>query len=666
RARSQLAYDEAARLYRMALQALSTAPTPNHQFSCELMIELGEALMRAGSGDRGRETLLAAADLARTTAQPEALCRAALGIGIQSSSAGSVDQTLIRLLEEALTAVGDQHSALRAMLLARLAAALYWSDQHERTVLLSQSAVQIARELGDNSVLIYSLCMWHYALWGPDNLENRLKAADEMVLLARNSGDREWELRAREMYLADTLEQGDVPGAAIALQEFRHLATNMRTASIAVELTDTMRALLRGEFEDGERLVEQTLAVGQRLQEPRAALSYTAQITFIRFEQGRLGELEPILRAYVQQFPVLDVARCGLALACVQLGLAAEARVEFEYLARDDFSALRRDWNWLATMALVAELCVFVGDVERAGRVYELLLPYAERPIMLGWNEVCYGSVARYLGMLATLRGRFDDAERHFETAISTNTKIGARSWLAHAQHDYAAMLLKRREKQDRARAAVLIDSALTTSNLLGMKNVGESARSLLRSLAQDNDLATSAETQSSIVHAPRDGTRTMVTVMFVDVVGSTELAAALGDSKWRERLGLFYRVVRQRLAELHGREISNPGDGFLAVFDSPYRAIESACAIRDSVLKHDLRIRAGLHAGECEWIGEQAVGIAIHIGARVASAASPDEVLVSSTVRDLVAGGRFKFADAGLHRMKGLPEEWRLFRVES
>ena len=171
-------------------------------------------------------------------------------------------------------------------------------------------------------------------------------------------------------------------------------------ANSVVELTEAMRALLRGELEEGERLAEHAMLVGQRRQEPRALLSYAAQVGFIRFEQHRMGELEPILRAYVEQYPVLDVARSALALAHVEAGREAEARVQFEYSARDDFAALRRDWNWLATMSILTALCVFLQDRERAARIYDLMLPYAERNTMIGWSEVCYGSVSRYLAIL--------------------------------------------------------------------------------------------------------------------------------------------------------------------------------------------------------------------------------------------------------------------------
>ena len=157
---------------------------------------------------------------------------------------------------------------------------------------------------------------------------------------------------------------------------------------------------------------------------------------------------------------------------------------------------------------------------------------------------------------------------------------------------------------------------------------------------------------------------RVLATVLFVDIVGSTERAAALGDGPWRKFLEAFYAKVRGVLQQYRGREINTSGDGFLAAFDGPARAIRCAGAIRDTVRPLNLDVRCGLHTGECERVDNDLVGIAVHIGARVATLASSGEVLVSQTVRDLVAGSGLVFEDRGTHALKGVPNEWRLFRA--
>jgi class 3 adenylate cyclase len=157
---------------------------------------------------------------------------------------------------------------------------------------------------------------------------------------------------------------------------------------------------------------------------------------------------------------------------------------------------------------------------------------------------------------------------------------------------------------------------------------------------------------------------RVLATVLFADIVGSTERAIALGDHSWRELLAAFHAKVQEMLRNFNGREVNTAGDGFLAAFDSPARAVRCAGAIREAVRSLDLEVRCGLHTGECEVVGEDLAGIAVHIGARVAAQAAPGEVLVSQTVRDLVAGSGLKFAERGVHTLKGIPSEWRLFQA--
>ncbi|TML93623.1 MAG: adenylate/guanylate cyclase domain-containing protein [Actinobacteria bacterium] len=157
---------------------------------------------------------------------------------------------------------------------------------------------------------------------------------------------------------------------------------------------------------------------------------------------------------------------------------------------------------------------------------------------------------------------------------------------------------------------------------------------------------------------------RMLATVLFTDIVGSTERATALGDKRWRELLDAHHRAVRRELDRFRGQEIDTAGDGFFATFDGPGRAVRCACAIRDSVKGLGLDLRAGLHTGEIELQGEKIGGIAVHIGARVSALARAGEVLVSRTVVDLVAGSQIEFADRGEHDLKGVPGTWRLFAV--
>jgi class 3 adenylate cyclase len=155
---------------------------------------------------------------------------------------------------------------------------------------------------------------------------------------------------------------------------------------------------------------------------------------------------------------------------------------------------------------------------------------------------------------------------------------------------------------------------------------------------------------------------RILATVLFVDIASSTERAAALGDTRWRNVLNSYYAIVRKEFSRFRGKERNTTGDGFLATFDGPARAIRCALAIAQRVKQLGIDVRASVHTGECELMGENVGGIAVHIGARIMAQAEPGNVLVSGTVKDLVAGSGIDFEDRGVHQLKGVPGEWRLF----
>jgi class 3 adenylate cyclase/alpha-beta hydrolase superfamily lysophospholipase len=164
----------------------------------------------------------------------------------------------------------------------------------------------------------------------------------------------------------------------------------------------------------------------------------------------------------------------------------------------------------------------------------------------------------------------------------------------------------------------------------------------------------------------PTDIDRVLVSVLFTDIVGSTERAASLGDQRWRSLLDRHDQIVREQLRIFRGRELNTTGDGFVASFDGPARAIRCGKAIIEATRTHGIELRVGLHTGECEVRGNDLGGLAVHIAARLGSLALPGEVLVSSTVKDLVVGSGIEFQDRGEHELKGVPGSWRLFRVEN
>jgi class 3 adenylate cyclase len=180
-------------------------------------------------------------------------------------------------------------------------------------------------------------------------------------------------------------------------------------------------------------------------------------------------------------------------------------------------------------------------------------------------------------------------------------------------------------------------------------------------------EMAPVVEEMEEFLTGTRRGTqpeRALATVMFTDIVESTARAAQLGDRAWRDLLQRHYAMVRDALVRHRGREVKTTGDGLLATFDGPARAIRCALEVRDKAGDVNMEVRAGLHTGECELIGEDIGGLGVHIGARVAALAQPGEVLVSRTVTDLVAGAGIAFETRGAHPLKGVPGDWELFAV--
>lgn len=239
-----------------------------------------------------------------------------------------------------------------------------------------------------------------------------------------------------------------------------------------------MLAVAAGRLADAEELVTQALALGERAQ-PRFAIAvYRVQRYTLSQLRGCLEELEPTIRDLVAEYPTRPVFRCALAHLCAQLGRAEEAQRELADLARDEFSAVPVDLEWLLGMSLLAETSALLADRDSAPVLYRLLLPWATFNVA-DTPEWMRGSVSRYLGLLAATLERWGDAARHFEDALAANERMGARPWLAHTQHDYARMLHARDGRGDRERAQELLDRALGTYRELGMDTYAAAAAAL-------------------------------------------------------------------------------------------------------------------------------------------------------------------------------------------
>jgi tetratricopeptide (TPR) repeat protein len=418
-----------------------------------------------------------AAELADARQLPNQLGRAAFGYGGRILwEVSRDDEQLISLIERALEVLGDEESALRVWLLARLACGPLRNATYppELKRARSEEAVAIARRLGDPATLAYALSGYTQAHLSPDRYAAILPAAEECVEVALEAGDRERAVEGYEQLFLQLLGLGDAEGARASLNEMIRLAHELRQPPqlwlIAVE--QTLLALLEGRFGDAERLLEETLELGRAAPPWNAEMSYRLQVYLLRRAQGRLDELGETLEADVRElrfrtYPIVD---CVLARLYDELGREDEARAIFDTLAGDDFAQIPFDEEWLVSLGLLAEVAHSFGDRPRAEVLYALLSPYASQ-VAVAYPEVSTGSVSRYLGLLASTLARWEDAERHFEEALSMNDRIGARPWLAQTQEDCARMLLTRDRGRDRERASELLGRALDSYEELGMES---------------------------------------------------------------------------------------------------------------------------------------------------------------------------------------------------
>jgi tetratricopeptide (TPR) repeat protein len=231
-----------------------------------------------------------------------------------------------------------------------------------------------------------------------------------------------------------------------------------------------MRCWLRGEFAESERWAREALRIGERAQDPDAAQCYLVQISGFRGAVKSLQDIELPTKDFAEQMSTIPSWRAGLALLYAGLQQEAQARQEFEQLAARDFADIPRNADWMIAMTNLAQVSAYLEDTNRATRIYELLLPYADRCLVVGSALLCLGSVAWYLGTLATALGRWEEAEAHFAAAIRQNTQLGAKPMILQTKQRHAMMLLARKHSGDQQKALVLLDEALTMAQAINME----------------------------------------------------------------------------------------------------------------------------------------------------------------------------------------------------
>ncbi|MGH2945077.1 MAG: hypothetical protein ACRDPC_02205 [Solirubrobacteraceae bacterium] len=375
------------------------------------------------------------------------------------------------LLQEALRAAPPGDSALRARLLSRLAGAA-----RERAY--SDQALAIARRLRDPSLLAHTLDTAAVALWTPDNVAERIEMAAEQARLADEIGDSERAVPAHDYLLLAYLELGDVRGLEAELQAVGHNAERLLEPALLWKATacQALFALMRGRFDDAERLIERAFTFGEESQSWNALITHRLQTVALRSARGGLEELEPDLARLAREQTAYPVIRCVLASVYAELGRETEARRILAEFAEDGFAQLPFNEEWPFGMTLLAKVGAVVGDTTTADLLYSRLLPYADRNAV-GIIEFVAGSVSGALGELASICGRFDQAAEHLDAGLVMHSELGADPLIAHTELGYARLLLRRGRPNDASQARKFLRSAEARYRALGMRPWIDQAR---------------------------------------------------------------------------------------------------------------------------------------------------------------------------------------------
>ena len=437
----------------------------------DLNLLLGNAQHHVGLFAESMDTFLQTAELAAKLEAPEALAMAAIGYDEPRWRCNLLEPIAVKLLNQALDLLDEGDSALRVDLITHLARAKQGSEPVEKLMALLDDAIAMAQRLGDPRTLIESMRTRLMLDRDPKRVYERIKLIDEILEIARKIDDKHLLLELLAFRVYDDLALGDAASWVRDLDSFQSIADEITEPfySYNDRTMRTAQAILAGHFDDAEKLAQEALEHGQKLGIENAEGVMGVQMFTIRREQGRLQEIAPLVKHFVDEHGANAAWRPGLALIYSDIGQPQQAQTEFEVLAKYDFSSMPQDSLWQTCLTYLAEVCYALQDTERAAVLYKLLQPYSKQTVVVGSAIVCLGATSRFLGQLATTLGRWDDAEAHFKHALELNKHMDAKPWIAHTQFQYAEMLLRKGKREDALRASGLIDDALNMARKLGM-----------------------------------------------------------------------------------------------------------------------------------------------------------------------------------------------------
>ncbi len=443
-----LAYEDAYSHFDMALDLIDRG-CADLGIGTRADVQFARARASFASGERAgaKADFEAVAAVYRQLGDPERLTQLALGISGTSmrhlwTEYGTVSDWLIELVREALVLSEREESPGRVRLLARLAEELYFSPDAEARTEIAEEALAMGRRLGDARALADALNGRLRALWHPANVQDRLRTARELRDLAANTGDAELAMAGEAWGIVAQLELGYSPDLDEEVAQYAAMTDEYRSPYHRVWALALLggRALMRGEFDETERLIGEGMNVAPEVF-GYAIQGFAGQLCTLRIEQGRAAEVLDAGRSFVAQYPQVPAWRAGLSVILAELGLRDEAREQLSVLAANGLAAHRRDQEWLFLMGAIAETCSLTEEPGLAAECYELLAPFADRCIVLGDGYVLWCSAEKSLGILARTAGRSEDACRHLERALSVHRSLGAPPLVARTTFELARAL---------------------------------------------------------------------------------------------------------------------------------------------------------------------------------------------------------------------------------
>jgi DNA-binding winged helix-turn-helix (wHTH) protein/tetratricopeptide (TPR) repeat protein len=472
-----LAYEEAAQQFARALQALDLRVPDDETRRCELLLALADAWDKAGERGRMREVYSEAAERARRLQRPDLLALAALGFAGRTERA-TPDTGMRALLEEALDALGESEPGLRARILGYLVGTPPYNLCVEQRDAMSQRALALARASGDPLALETALAARGFAMLGPDHVDERLSVATELLELASRSDHPEMQISALETLIRSHLLLGDIREAERAIARYQRIADALRQPvyRFLSSFYRVARALSTGRLDDAEAHIREGFELGSAAQHPATGPIFWGQWLWLAQERGDADGFERANEAIVGALGTEWVSGSMSTIldslvphAALLRGRRDEARRLLRGLPIEGLAALPRDEHWLTAMSSFAELIAALEEREHAQVLYGLLLPYARLNAVHDLLRTDRGAVAHYLGVLAAVLDRPEEAAVHFESALEMNARMGARAYLARSGAEYAALLLRRGGAGDRARARELRDAAQRSADELGL-----------------------------------------------------------------------------------------------------------------------------------------------------------------------------------------------------